>query len=612
MKKGKRIFACDFETEVYDGQKETKVWLWGACPLYTEDIEIGETIESFFEFLTKLNENVILYFHNLRFDGSFILYYLEQNGYKNTYNEEAKEFEKLTQRKTYKYLVTEFNQWYKIDIMLPNKKHIEIKDSLKLMPLDLRTLEKSFETRHNKLNMEYIGKRNNKATEEEVKYLKNDVFVLKECLEKFKDFASLDNLTISSNAIAEFYKGYFDEDIPKMFECLSTFEYDFIKKSYRGGWCYCNPIHQNKICKDIIVLDVNSLYPSVMNSISNSRYPIGKGDYYKGAPIIKKDTYTFIHFKCSFELKKNYLPTVQIKGNFLYNPREYLTTSDIYDEEKNKYYKQVGNINNIVEMTMSQTDFELFQEHYNISNLEYIDNISFDTELGIFDKYINKWYNIKRNEKGAKRQIAKLFLNSLYGRFAQKPENCIRLFNIDKEEECLKSVICQGEDKKMVNIAIASAITSYARAFTIKYAQANYKNFAYADTDSLHLVNITDENEIVINNISDTELLSWKCERKCKYGKYLRAKSYIEWNDTTDIDIKCAGLPNKFKELFIQSINNDYTNINEYSIEGQKFLKEHHTIDDFHIGFKIPCKLVQKQIKGGCVLQETEFTVRKV
>ena len=40
------------------------------------------------------------------------------------------------------------------------------------------------------------------------------------------------------------------------------------------------------------------------------------------------------------------------------------------------------------------------------------------------------------------------------------------------------------------------------------------------------------------------------------------------------------------------------------------FLKEKRTLKDFDIGLTIPSKLIPRNIKGGVILDETDFTMR--
>lgn len=68
-------FTADFETAIWLPE-ETFVWAWAVCEIGNEEnIIIENNIESFISFCEK-QENSIFYFHNLKFDGEFIISYL--------------------------------------------------------------------------------------------------------------------------------------------------------------------------------------------------------------------------------------------------------------------------------------------------------------------------------------------------------------------------------------------------------------------------------------------------------------------------------------------------------------------------------------------------------
>ena len=178
--------------------------------------------------------------------------------------------------------------------------------------------------------------------------------------------------------------------------------------------------------------------------------------------------------------------------------------------------------------------------------------------------------------------------------------------------------IIKANDKKAGYIAIGSAITSYARNWTIRYAQMNYikkgKGFCYADTDSLHM-------DYGIENvkgceIDDKELGAWKCESEWDKAIFVRQKTYLEHVISENFekvnpyyDIKCAGMPDNCKNLFIKSITQEY-NLEELTEEEREFCKEKREITDFKIGLLIPSKLVSKRFIGGVVLSETTYKLR--
>ena len=72
----KRIFVGDFETTVYKNQTFTEVWASALVELYTEDVIIHHSIKDTFEYLASIPGNVLIYYHNLKFDGAFYLSYL--------------------------------------------------------------------------------------------------------------------------------------------------------------------------------------------------------------------------------------------------------------------------------------------------------------------------------------------------------------------------------------------------------------------------------------------------------------------------------------------------------------------------------------------------------
>lgn len=113
---------------------------------------------------------------------------------------------------------------------------------------------------------------------------------------------------------------------------------------------------------------------------------------------------------CTFEIKKDKLPTIQIKNTRIFKGNEYLENSG----------------NEPVCLVLTNIDLKLFFEQYNVYELEYICGWKFKCMNGIFSKYIDKWIERKNRatiegNKG-QRTLAKLMLNSLYGKFATSLE----------------------------------------------------------------------------------------------------------------------------------------------------------------------------------------------
>lgn len=657
-KKQYRYFMGDFETTVYSGQESTEVWAAAIVELYTEDVKVLHSIDDLFSYFKSLKSNCIFYFHNLKFDGEFwISYLLSKLNYKQAYIQNpdnpldvkwVKDYEMPYY--SFKYSISSRGLWYSITIRF-RQFYLKLVDSLKLLPFSVKELGKSFGTKHKKLDMVYTGFRyaGCEIKPEEAQYIKNDVLVPKEALEIMLTDGH-DRKTIGSCCLHEFKTmkdGYvshdeYDQFFPNVYEYKidnSIYGYDnagdYIRRAYRGGWVYVVKGKEKRIFHKGLTADVNSLYPSVMHSMSGNRYPVGNPTFWNGnfIPDVALDSnkYYYVKVRTRFYLKKGYLPFIQIKNNFLYKGTECLETSDVYDYEEHRYKStytdSYGNEKQaIVELTLTMTDWELIKKHYHLVDTEILGGCWFYAQIGLFDSYIDKWADIKKNSKGAKRGIAKLFLNNLYGRFATNRDSSFKVAYI-RDDGAIGYFVVPEMEKEPGYIPVGAAVTSYARYFTITAAQLNYygpdkPGFCYADTDSIHC-DLQPE-QIKGIKVHPTEFCCWKLESYWDKAIFTRQKTYIEHVTHEDgelIDkpyylIKCAGMPKKCKDLFITSLEGTHKDIEEYSPEEADFLYDKNrkpiirTLHDFNIGLKIPGKLRPKRMPGGIVLVNTTYQMR--
>ncbi len=666
----------DFETTVYEGQERTDVWAAACVELYTEDVIIFGSIEKLFKYLVNLETNIVIYFHNLKFDGSFWLNYLKNNSeYTEAFVTSNPDKcvghfipRKFMKSNSYIYSISDMGQWYSITIKTSTH-YIEIRDSLKLLPFSVKKLGRDFKLKHQKLEMEYTGYRypNCPISDEERRYIANDVLVVKEAIEfMFQDGHK--KLTIGACCLSEFKNrsttfGDYESTFPNLYEMNLDFtKFDsttagtYIRNAYRGGWCYVVPEKRSKIVGPGTTADVNSLYPSMMHSESGNYYPIGLPTFWSGdyIPEIAKQPghYYFIRVSTKFNIKKNHLPFIQIKHDFMYKGNECLTTSDIISRKTGERYSTIVDINGeikpvTVTITLTQTDWQLIQEHYDLSLTKILDGCYFKAVTGIFDEYINKYRKIKTESKGAQREEAKLFLNNLYGKMATSPDSPFKVARLNDEGSLSFFTVRLTEDvtdftdddiialqKQPGYIPIGAAITSYARNFTIRAAQKNYhgpkkRGFIYADTDSIHCDLPPEQLQGI--KVDDKAFCCWKLETCWDYGFFVRQKAYLEHVTHENlkqisepyINLKCAGMSEKPKELFLLSLNpltkqilQDDTIYNflvsDWGIDALDFLKEKtNTINDFKVGLKIPGKLKPINIPGGVLLIETTYTMRE-
>lgn len=682
-----KFFVADFETTVYEGQDKTEVWAAALVDLSDPDepesVQVFNNINTFFATLLMYMKifDLVVYFHNLKFDGTFILNYLYKSNYWKPYTyliPEGQHFESNIFRmpnRRFVYSISDKGQWYTVRIK-DRGHYCEFRDSLKLLPFSVKQIGKGFNTKHRKLEMEYEGFRQpyGLITDEEKAYIANDVLVVKEAIE-FMFSQGHDKLTIGACCLAE-YKSYYtkkewNEKFPDLYEIFSNSKYgaddekvgDWIRKSYKGGWCFCNPKYAGLEIKHIgVTADVNSLYPSMMHSASGNRYPVGRPHYFTPEELeeIKADPnkYYFIRVRTRFYLKPNHLPTIQIKGSPLYYGREWLTTSDIkvveerYNDngewilkqdlrrkypfreysaklrtleckKETKYYRQYtreGKVREAIpELTLTMTDWELLQRHYDLEDTTVVEGFWFDTEIGLFDAYIDKYAEMKMTSKGAMRQLAKLFLNSLYGKAAVNPLNSCKMEFLD-DDDVLKSYIVDDDDKKTWSIALGSAITSYARNFTITAAQKNYDVFCYADTDSIHCVCSPDE--LVGAPEDPVKFNHWKYETCWDFAKFVRAKTYVEHvthEDREEVEhpyynMKCAGMSEHVKQLFLWSVEQNISDEDKAKLDADEveFIGTKRTFEEFKEGLEIPGMLKAQQIPGGTLLVKGNYKMHPV
>lgn len=647
-KQNVRKFMCDFETTVYEGQTSTEVWASASVEFYTENVNIFHSIDEQFQYFKTLNCDIVAYYHNLKFDGNFWMsYLLTKLKYEQAIhylNDEQTQAEfiaiKDMKNKTFRYTISDMGQWYTLTIKV-NNHIIELRDSLKLLPFSVKQIGKSFKTKHQKLDMEYIGYRyaGCNITDEEKQYIANDVLVVKEALEQlFND--GHDKLTIGSCCMEEYKKTTGAYDYKDLFPPLDEVALDknifgssnadeYIRHSYRGGWCYLVKGKENKVRHNGTTGDVNSLYPSMMHSQSGNYFPIGKPYFWSGNIIpneaIGENKYYFLRIKTRFYIKENKLPFIQIKGNHLYKGTESLTTSDILNKDGtyNRYYKDKNsNIHDsAVIMTVTMTDYKLMLKHYELVDFEILDGCWFYSMKGIFDNYINHYAEIKMNSKGAKRTEAKLFLNNLYGKLASSSNSSFKVAYV-KDDESIGFYIVPANNKKVGHIATGSAITSYARNFTITAAQKNYygvdkAGFIYADTDSIHCDLPADKIKGI--TVDPVKFCCWKLESSWDTAIFTRQKTYIEHITHNDLipvdepynDIKCAGMPQKCKDLFNKSMQGyEVKESDNYTQSELKFLATKRDYSDFKVGLCVPGKLLPKRIKGGVLLVDTTYEMR--
>lgn len=577
-----RRFTADFETNM--SETECRVWAYSICEIGNIDNFIyGNNISDFISWCANKKENYTLYFHNLKFDSEYIISYLLHNGY------EVIKDKKERKDKTFTTVITDMGQFYALEIFFEVKgkkvNKVTIYDSLKLINKSVDDIAKDFDLPIRKLNLDYkrIRPEGYELQDYEIKYIRNDVTIMAMALEILINY-HLTKMTIGSNALANYKK--MTKYFASCFPCLPLPVDSDIRQSYKGGFTYLNPYYKDKVVNDIMVLDVNSLYPSVQR---NEELPFGVPLPFTGQ--YKEDKVYPLYVQqltCTFEIKENKIPTIQIKNDLSFIPNEYVESSN--GEE--------------ITLTLTSIDLELFFNHYNVNVIAYHGGWKFQKTKGLFTEYIDYWTKnkIEAKKEGNKSlyQISKLMMNSLYGKYGSNPIVRSKYPTLDSEG-VVRYIMNEPEEKKPVYIPIATFITAYARRKTITTSQAikDYTRekygedfYIYSDTDSIHLRKLPEEELKKFVEIDDYELGKWKIEAdNIKIAKFLRQKSYIEIDDTGHKNVVIAGLPKKLADyVTIENFKEGFT-ISKDDIE-----KEH--------------KLTYKHVKGGVLLVDTDFTIK--
>jgi hypothetical protein len=370
---------------------------------------------------------------------------------------------------------------------------IEWKDSLRIFPMSLNKLCEMFGVE-------------GKLTSYNPKFSSIELFNDSNLLQEFINYSLQDSKSLYQ-ALYNAQLNYFDSfkvDIESIYSTAtlslkiyrSRFQEDpifilpskldmFIRNSYFGGGTdVYKPYGEN-----IHYYDVNSLYPAAMlnpmpyNLITNKLLDLRNR---------KLDTFfgfAYVEVFCPINMLRPVLPFHK-DGKTIYPVGSW---SGVYFSEELKAVVKLGYQINL------------------INGYEF-------TKANLFDSYIKYFYEIKKNSTGVERNMAKLQLNNLYGYFGRKQIGLttLNVKNTELNNILLSRVVKSltpinndyttvltysninynllaklnnqfksiGSDQHyiMSNVAIASAVTSYARIMMIPFKINPHT--LYTDTDS--------------------------------------------------------------------------------------------------------------------------------
>ena len=557
------IYCADFETTSYNQyllEGRTRVYLWHYKSVDETISQIGIDLKSFFENLNNIGGEIVMYFHNLSFDGEFINWYLLENGF--TYRDRDK-----LEVNTFYSIIDESGSIYMIIVQLPNTR-VSFKCSYKLFPKSIEDIGEMVGVKKLKETHNYEEIKNyssvDELSEEEIMYINNDVTIMCRLI-TYLDSIGINALTMSSSA----YKNW---RMDKYFLCKKQFIKDendeineIIRKSYRGGITKVNEKYRDVDFNDVISFDVNSLYPSVMY---DNPMPIGMGKIYNSIKeCITDKRYLYLVVLCvkSAEVKEGFHSFIGENAGFSYSRK----------------YEYKDRLENVV-LYLWKNEYNLFKRIYKV-NAVVSKVVGYKVAFNVFTDYIDRWIKVKMEAKTpAERQLAKLMLNSLYGKFGMNDSRVTKIPNgIDSEGMLTYDYVDTTSvyyDKK-----VASYITSCAR---VKYATMMNlcgDDYIYGDTDSLYIRG-HDIPKQFENCVDDKKLGYWKYEGHYTHFRALKAKCYLKELDNGEIERKICGCPKNAGELI--------------------------NFDNFHFGLKLEgVKNVKRKCTGGIIIGKTDFTI---
>lgn len=556
------MFVADFETCDSDTLYETtkdgtdiynqRVWLAGFKNLETLESAYFTSLDDFMNAILSRGENVNTEyaFHNLKFDGSYIVPWLLTHDYQVSQGKpDPGEFS---------ILVDNRNAWYSLTIQVTKRRKVLIWDSLKLFPCALEYLPDIYATPTHKVIEDkawYTIKRPEGYTPDtrDLTYFENDLTVPAEALNAHIELYGLRfKKTQASQSFYNFEQSF--KAWKFRFPPLSTKQDTEIRNAYWGGISYVSKDKASRDYHNIGVIDINSSYP---HKASDKKLPYGQclAEYGEGKhPDMSK--FWVAEALVDFTLKPGCLPCI---------PKKAIEEGFILESKDVDPDKWLDDSEGIVRMKFCNIDYKTMLESYDLKVYRWLWSMHWAWKVHKeVAKFVYKNNDIKvgnkikaKAEPDPQRKTelltlanrAKIDNNSFYGKFGEDIikegktpylENEEVIWKVDRVDE-------QGERARKY-LPVAIAITAWGRQQLVQLWNIVGEHALYCDTDSLHyLVEGQKKIDQAVKNgiliVDDTQLGAWKLEGYMKKGRYLRAKCYLEQTEDGHWEATVAGLP---------------------------------------------------------------------
>lgn len=494
-------------------------------------------LRSLFKIFTKINNLVILYVHNLDFDGFLIL----------------EEVSKCTKFKI-DFLIHKMKIYY-LKIIF-SKKIIEFRCSKKILPAQLKNIAEDFnlspkleypysfinentlfykgELVWKNLNWKYID-----IHKYSIQYCSRDVEItykfinhLRNIIWQDQKIDLIESLSISSLSLKLFTKNFNYRKVP--LKTKKTLDL-LLREAYFGGRCEVFGNTNGKI--------YHYDFPGMYGICMKEKFPLGHPTWY---PTEKIDMNNLMpgYYTIAWKSSGLRIPILPVKNEFgkLIFPNG-IYSGTYWFEEINIFVKYGGKILSI--------DRALVYNDYNY----------------VFDKFVN-YFDTFRKRGGVYKTLGKLIINSLYGKLGSGIKNVEYLIAYNQDElnkvkkqnevidiiELNKIYIVEIKKKCKIqglNVGLAAAITSKARIRLFEAMNALESTggrMLYCDTDSVF---------VEYKNTADATIFKWdRPDSIYEGGVFALPKTYALKNKNQDI-VKIKGIPKSsinfknFKDHFL-------------------------------------------------------------
>ena len=416
---------------------------------------------------------------------------------------------------------------------------IQFVDSIGLLKFGLDALTKDFDVKHKKLN--FMDKKGSERDyeylyrlykEDDIRfhdYLRNDVYGLYEVLVKFNDLITNNNgqmgLTIASTSLKTFQTGYLSSDI-RMTDRDTNTE---MKIGYYGGR---TEIFRMMLPDDKYrCYDVNSLYPYVM---FNNEFPVSKPKTVNNVtPTMIKEICGIT--KCRVKSPKDlYLPVLPYKLKI---------------GGHNKLVFPLGKFDGYWDNVQLKKAMELGYK------IEPQKMLVFKTDY-IFKDYVTNFYKLKSDSKPQSPSyiLAKLMLNSLYGKFAQNQDSeMVVKINNPKDLMEMEIVGVVDADHNLFRVKTESKGNFFIPQISIHVtalAQLRLYKFMEDLIEKGKLVSYCDTDSLFTNGYLPTsdKLGDMKREYNFSSGYFLLPKTYCIVKTDGSVKVKAKGFTRDFQK----------------------------------------------------------------